>query len=51
MRSNEGEERSEVRAEEGGEGCEGPCQLLAAFHSALRSHQVKLIFNSADCTD
>lgn len=51
MRSDEGEERSEVRAEEGGEGCEGPLRLLAAFDSALRSHQVKLIFNNADCTD
>lgn len=49
MRSDEDEKRA-VRAEEGRDG-EGSAQPLAGFHVALRSHQVKLIFNNVDCTD
>lgn len=44
MRSDEDEKRY-VRAEE------GSAQLLPVFHLALRSHQVKLMFNVIDCTD
>lgn len=47
MRSDEDEKRN-VRAEEGRDREEGSAQLLAVFHLALRSHQVKLIFNNID---
>jgi len=47
VRSDEDEKRN-VRAEEGRDGEEGSAQLLADFHLALRSHQVKLIFNNVD---
>lgn len=47
MRRDEDEKRN-VRAEEGRDREEGSAQLLAVFHLALRSHQVKLIFNNID---
>lgn len=50
MRSDEDEIRN-VRAEEGRGREEGSAQHLVVFRSALRNHQVKLIFNNVDCTD